>query len=56
MISTRGIIATVGSIAGALSGRFIVTFLGYPGLGVLGCIGGAIAGYLISRRLMELRD
>ncbi|MGE5485949.1 MAG: hypothetical protein ACM3X4_13130 [Ignavibacteriales bacterium] len=56
MISTRGILATIGSIVGALSGRAIAQSFGFPGLGVLGCIAGAIAGYLISRRLMEIRE
>ncbi|MGE5541416.1 MAG: hypothetical protein ACM3WT_00075 [Bacillota bacterium] len=56
MVSTRGILATIGSIVGALSGRAVAYSLGFPGLGVLGCIAGAIAGYLISRRLMEIRE
>ena len=54
MFRSKSMLATVGSIVGALSGRLTVRFLGFPGLGILGCIAGAIAGYLISRRLMEL--
>ncbi|MCR4398865.1 MAG: hypothetical protein NUV93_07875 [Firmicutes bacterium] len=55
MILSRGTIATLASIAGAIAGRMTVRLLGFPGLGVLGCIAGAIAGYLVSRRLMEIR-
>ncbi|NPV69170.1 MAG: hypothetical protein HPY55_00810 [Firmicutes bacterium] len=55
MISNRAVLVTLGSIAGALLGRFTIRFFGFPGLTVLGCMAGAITGYLLSTRYIRQR-
>jgi membrane protein DedA with SNARE-associated domain len=53
MISNRTVLVTLGSIAGALLGRLTIRLFGFNGLTMIGCMAGAITGYLISTRYIR---